>query len=359
MTKAEKLMGQKMHNIGCTVVLHKSGEKWTYIDPNKGFDFDRMENFESHGLGIYSDPHGVPYVYYKDDYTCISGTLVATKDLVYSLPVPIVMRDAAIFEVSVVAASIDLTDFCGVLGGTKVQAQQLILGNDVRHLKDYHTIKFEDMDTPCVNQARKYGVAGTARLEVDQLKLVGDEPIADLRDFCRSNNYIKLLDLSEVNLTECSDLSGFCARASVLKELKIGDVNPQADCTYAFYQSGLPSYYTPAALKTNELKKIIGVQSKTPCIYSILDEPILKIAVTNLSEQAMEQLFPQFTCKILPYSRAEDSIDYPYAFLFLRDCTPTAEVEQYLYINYPEIAGQLLHKDMSGVLGTTLQSHAF
>lgn len=353
MTKTEKVLIHKMWEKGYHVFFHASGKNWVFLDSNEEITEERMQGFRDAGLGI-AYVSKLPYLYYKDDYDYVNNEFVARKNIVYSVPVRISDNPAKMQPFSVSADVIDLSDFCYILSCGYIKADRIILGDDVRLVS--WGVRGENLLD--VFSERSY-VGMRDMLHVRQIKLVGDSPVTNMQSFLSGNKYVVELDLTDVNIKECLNLENFCRGCANLKEVKIGEVSEKACCTNAFRGSGLPSYYTPSALQGNELKKIADIQSKTPCLYPVLDEINLKIAVTNLSETAMEALFPQYTCRICVYSGCYDSVDYPYAFLFPKSVPLAPEVLTYLATNYPEIVKELTGKGSSEILEKAAVSAVF
>lgn len=346
MDKVNRVLCEKMISIGCNVMFKAAGRKWVFlnIDAEDGPRDEQLIRLRENGIE-FIELNGTFTFYYAEDYDYVNGSFIAMKDLVTSFPIACCTQDRP-STLRVLAKHVDLTDFCGVIDMTGLSAEELIVGDAVR-FKDLY---FLDIDSYAdeVFEKRDYS---SLTLKATSVKIVGDTPITSMQVSFTNTDILKSVDLSEANLTECMNFKEFCAYSKRLQSVRIGEINKNAQCTGAFLGDELlPKYYNSSTLKSNELAKIQAIQEKKPALYVVIDEPNLKIAATNLSAEAIESVFSDYTCKVIPYQRAEDSVVYPYAFLFRKGVQITDEVYKYLCNGFPELVQELTGKTFQEAL---------
>lgn len=358
MTKAEKILCGKMHAIGNTVAVKPEGRQWLFLNPSSELTVERMEKLEELGIRIIGgrkEDWSCYTLYYADDYKQDGEVFVAKKDVVTSIPVVYLTGDVKSVRSHHVAPrvrarSIDLTNFCGVIAPQNITCDKLTIGNDVRfaglldvrvNASSYH----EQLEA-----GRNYANCCT-RSKVTNVVVVGDEPITSLESAFSHARDLRSVDLWNTNLKECRDFSWLCRGSLRLDRLRISEVNPNANFEDALTSTDLPDCYNAATLRSNDLMKIEAVKEKVPVLFPVMDELNFKVAITNLSEEAMEKVFPDYKCRVLLYQRAMDAFTFPYAFLFRRDVPITEELSQMLWREYPEIAEELLGMSRAEVFG--------
>lgn len=346
MDKVNRVLCEKMVTIGCNIMFKKAGQKWVFlnIDTTTGPREEQLIKLRENGIEFIELDEMFVF-YYAEDYDYVNGFFVAMKDLVTSFPIACRERDR-LSAFKVLAKAVDLTDFCGVIDMTNLSADELIIGDAVR-CKNLLFLSLSGYAEEVLG-ARDYS---SILAQVASIKIVGSTVITSMEHAFEHSSQLQSVDLSEANLTECMNFKAFCAHSKRLQSVRIGEINKNAQCSGAFFGDELlPAYYNSTTLKSNELAKIRAIQEKKPALYVVIDEPNLKIAATNLSAEVIESVFSDYTCKVIQYQRAEDSVVYPYAFLFRKGVQITDEVYKYLCNGFPELVQELTGKTFQEAL---------
>lgn len=236
MTNADRALLKKLEAMGNFCVFKTKERGWIAFDMDMPFDEVRLENLRRKNLEVIWDfDSRNRFIWDSNEWQHVSGCdFVATKDTVYSIPMLLRVYIVSLpAKLNLEANKVDLTNFVGVSYPVFLNAQEVIVGEDVLVAR-WNKWEQRLVSRPSSEPSTLLGADVTSVVnpnsKIDRLKWIQSRPVRNLYYFMGDNQYIKSLDLSEVNLKECRNFNYFCANCSKLKELKLSKFDDMASC---------------------------------------------------------------------------------------------------------------------------------
>lgn len=344
MDRMNRLLCEKMQTAGCQVAFKSADSKWIFIRSVINDSDEQRAKLEAAGVGV-EFLSGCAVYYYLDEWELRADEFHAKKQTVKSVPIVIATWepvDDKLITLSVKSmkpvffgATIDLTDFYGVICEECIAAHKVIIGDHVRFRHYVMTGIITDADYLMVllEVCSMYNL----KLSADEIVIIGEEPIRSM-GLALQQSPVKVLDMSKANLTKCKNFTRFCDCAVDLCDVKANMVLGDVDGHDAFGGIGLGPEFRASLFGEN--LEDFGTQEQ----ISMIDTDDFKIFMSETYKQFCFDQYPEYEAITFKYRRELDPYVRWYAFLFRKGAAVSEDAVAAIRAEFPDLDAETRKK---------------
>ena len=336
MDRMNRLLCEKMQAAGCQVAFKSADSKWIFIRSVTNDSDEQRAKLEAAGIGVAEFPTCLVY-YYLDEWELRADEFHAKKQTVKSVPIVIATDELAVYNLISISvntkpvffgATIDLTDFYGVICEECIAAHNVIIGDHVRfrHYMTTGIITDADYLMVLLEVCNMYNL----KLSADEIVIIGEEPIRSM-GLALQQSPVKVLDMSKANLTQCKNFTRFCDCAVDLCEIKADMVQGDVHRHDAFGGIGLGPEFRAS---------LFGENLEDPGTHeqiSVIDTDDFKILMSESYKHFCFDQYPEYEVITFKYRRKLDPYVRWYAFLFRKEVAGSKDVAATIKAEFPNI----------------------
>lgn len=336
MDEMNRVLCRKMQAAGCQVAFKSVDNKWIFIRSVINYSDEQRAKLKAAGIGVAEFPTGLIY-YYLDEWELNAAEFYAKKPIVKSVPVvvaadeladynliPISVNTEPIFE----GATIDLTDFYGVIFEEYIVANKVIIGGNVRFRHHMTAENITDVDymEVLVGPRNMFNL----RLSADEIVFTGEEPISNM-SFALCQSTVRILDMSKANLTKCDSFVGLCKGTVDLCEVNASEISSHALANSTFEDIGLGLEFRASLFGESLVDSIACSQ------ISLVDTDDFKVFMSEVYKQFCFDQYPEYEVITFKYRRKLDPYVRWYAFLFRKGAAVSEDTAAAIRSEFPDL----------------------